>query len=501
MIINVGDFCSPDNASLGVIKALEKAKSGDTVYFEKGTYHFFKELSQHRVYHMTNTDSFVKPDKHFAVLLENKRDLTIDGGDSVFVIHGDMCAFAMVKCDNITLKNFRITYNSPTNFEMRAKTRGYRKVIYSIPKDTKYFVEGRKDITFYEDSPLNGERYYAYKNNSNCYCNVIHRGKDVYRTIASPLKTALRVKPLSDGIVECTYLIPPKIRVGDTVAISRNYCRDSCGIFFWECSNIVSENLTVNYMHGFGWLSQMCENLTFKGITFTPDRERGYLVSSFADLIHVCGCKGYVDIEDCFFEHPHDDGINIHGAFLRLEKLIDGHTAVFKFVHKQQGGYSAFFKGNKIKFYSRNNLSEIGDVYTVKNAVDDIDNKLVTVEFEEELPQMRTKAAVCENLTYNPRVTVKNCVFSAIPTRGILCTTTEKSEICGNKFENLKMPDIYISCDCRDWYESGPCKDMKIYNNEFSQKNPVKFEPICVGKPVSNVHENVEIFDNKIKEN
>jgi hypothetical protein len=109
---------------------------------------------------------------------------------------------------------------------------------------------------------------------------------------------------------------------------------------------------------------------------------------------------------------------------------------------------------------------------------------------------MTNKMVVCENISYNPKVKITNCLFKNIPTRGILCTTTEESDISYNTFEGLKMPDIYISCDCKDWYESGPCKNLKIHNNKFSQKNPVKFEPICVGTPVANVHENVKIYEN-----
>lgn len=105
----------------------------------------------------------------------------------------------------------------------------------------------------------------------------------------------------------------PKFKVGDVVAMSRNKLRDNCGLFFESCSDIFCERITVNYMHGFGWLSQMCENLSFDKLTFKP--ASGYRVSSFADLIHVCGCKGYVKITDSHFEHPHDDAINVHGAF------------------------------------------------------------------------------------------------------------------------------------------------------------------------------------------
>lgn len=135
--------------------------------------------------------------------------------------------------------------------------------------------------------------------------------------------------------------------MGDVVTMSRNKLRDNSGLFFDECSNVDCENITVNYMHGFGWLSQMCENLNFKNITFTP--AKGYTVSSFADLIHICGCKGYVNIIDSYFEHPHDDAINVHGAFFRLKKIIDTNTAELEFVHHQQGGYKAFFPENEVK--------------------------------------------------------------------------------------------------------------------------------------------------------
>jgi len=40
------------------------------------------------------------------------------------------------------------------------------------------------------------------------------------------------------------------------------------------------------------------------------------------------------------------------------------------------------------------------------------------------------------------------------------------------------MPDIYISCDCNHWYESGPCRNLEIFNNIFSKKDSVKIEPI-----------------------
>lgn len=117
----------------------------------------------------------------------------------------------------------------------------------------------------------------------------------------------------------------------------------------------------------------MCENLSFDKLTFKP--ASGYRVSSFADLIHVCGCKGYVKITDSHFEHPHDDAINVHGAFLRFRKACDERTAELEFVHHQQGGYKAFYSGDKVKIYSRTDLSELDGVYTVDSTDDNIDKR------------------------------------------------------------------------------------------------------------------------------
>ncbi|MFR5875096.1 MAG: hypothetical protein ACLUFN_01255 [Eubacterium sp.] len=480
------------------ISDFRDVENGDTISLKKDEYHFYKDYSECRTCHMTNTDSFVVPEKYFAILLEDKENITIDGNGSEFVIHGDMCALSLIRCKNITLKNFIIRYNSPTNYEMTVMEKSDKKIKYSIPENSSFFVENN-NIIFYEQSPFTNKNYYEYKNNEECHCNVIHNGDSVYRTDISPVKTAVKIEKIGNNEVICTYDSVPQLEVGTTITMSHNFCRDNCGLFFWECSNIISENITVNYMHGFGWLSQMCENLTFDKIKFEP--AQGYHVSSFADLIHVCGCKGYVKINDCFFSHPHDDGINIHGAFLRLKNIVDDNTAVFEFVHHQQGGYRAFFKGDKIKFYSRKDLSEVDGLYTVKNAVDDIDNKTVTVTFKEKLPQMQKKLFVCENVTYNPEVTISNCTFRAIPTRGILCTTNKPSNIYGNKFISVLMPDIYISCDCRDWYESGPCKNMKIHNNVFSKENSVLLEPLCLEAPAANVHENINIYNNIISAN
>lgn len=293
-----------------------------------------------------------------------------------------------------------------------------------------------------------------------------------------------------------------------------NNCRETAGAFFSESSDLAVAQVTVNYLHGFGWLTQMCRDVSFTGVHFHPDPQ--HHVSSFADCIHVCGCKGKVTVKDCSFTQAHDDAINIHGAFLRFVRRVDDHTAVFQFVHRQQGGYRAFFHGDTVRFYYRSSLQPCGEENTVAAAEDDIDAKTCTLTFDRPLPEdigakfRGQQNVVIENASYCPNVEISGCSIHGIPTRGILCTSGGHVDIHHNTFEHVFMANVFVSNDANDWYESGPVRDMQIHHNVFHlptlrQKRfwptlaAVLVEPITLGgKITAPVHSGIRIFENEI---
>lgn len=515
MRIFVDNYGDSKNFAVALTEAVRELNDGDALVFSNKEYHFYKDFCQSRIIHMTNTDSFKNPTKYFAILLEKLNNITVEGNGATFIIHGDICSLALLNCKNILLENFRIKYASPNNVELKVISNKGRKVIFEIPKSTLWYCKGRK-IHFFEQSPFTKKNYWCFTNDSNSYCGVCHSGFDVYRTmhIVGPFSWIKSVKRLSENTVEINYFKKRNFKVGDILTFSQNKNRNTCGVFVNESSNISAQNIEVNYLSGFGWLSQMCENVSFDTVSFKADEE--HIVSAFADLIHVCGCKGDVKINNCDFANPHDDAINIHGSFLRFKEKISSNTAVFEFVHKQQGGHRAFYEGDKVKFYFRNNLQELGDVYIVKSAVDDIDNKTVMVQFDKNLPDeieakyLKQRNVVAENITYCPNVEIQNCTFNAIPTRGILCTTSGKVKIHDNVFTNVAMANIFISNDAADWYESGPVRDVEIYSNKFYLSASKQFEhanspailvePITLGRVITKpIHKNIEIHSNYFK--
>ncbi len=512
MDIIADNFGASNNFAIPFIEAVKSANSGDNIVFENKEYHFYKDYCSSKVIHMTNTDSFKNPKKYFAMLMENVSDLTIDGNGATFVIHGDICSLAILNCKNIKLKNFTIKYASPNNVELKVIENNGRTVLYEIPESTLWYTKGR-NVYFFEQSPFTKKNYWEFKNDSNSHNSVCHDDKDVFRTLhpVSAFSAVRSVKRKSQTELEIKYFYKRKFKVGSVYTFSENKNRNTCGVFVNESENISAENITVNYLAGFGWLSQMCNNVSFESVKFEPCEN--HHVSAFADLIHVCGCKGDIKINNCSFCHPHDDAINIHGAFLRFKEKVNSNTAVFEFVHRQQGGYRAFYEGDKVAFYYRNNLEKFDGEYVVKKAVDDIEGKTVTLEFETPLPGnieakfLAQNNVVAENISYCPNVEISNCEFFAIPTRGILCTTSGKVRIHNNSFTHISMADIFISNDAADWYESGPVRDVEIYSNKFVLQKSKQYEqpdcPAILVKPITlsrrvtiPVHKNISIYDN-----
>lgn len=514
MKIFAKDYGKENNFSNPFIHAVSNMKNGDTLIFENKEYHFFKELSKSKVIHMTNTDSFKNPKKYFAMLIENLADITIDGNGAVFVIHGDICSLGILNCANVKLKNFTIRYYAPSNIEMHVKSINKNTVIYTIPKTTQWKVcKNQKSVEFYESSPLSDEKYWSVMNDGNSWNGVVHIGGNVFRipNLSGPFGRVKSVNKISGSELEITYRKRTELIKDAVYTLSQNKNRNTCGVFVSESSNVSAENIEINYLQGFGWLSQMCQNISFRDCSFKPDCE--HTVSSFADLIHICSCKGKVDIDGCFFSHPHDDAINIHGAFLRFKKVLDKNSAVFEFVHSQQGGYRAFHTGDKVRLYYRSSLAELGGVFTVKKAVDNIDKKTVALTFCEALPKeiksryLFQSNIIAENISYCPNVNISNCIFESIPTRGILCTTSGRVRIFGNSFSKILMPHIFISNDANDWYESGPVRDMEIFSNRFDKDFDKRYEksdcaviliePVTLGGKIkSAVHKNIKIHSN-----
>lgn len=524
-IIRSLDKCEHDDITLKLQQILADCRFSDEdkiIRFEKGTYHFYCDFADERKIYASNTDTALSPDIRSAINIEGIRNLTIDGQGSKFIMHGRMIAVRCFESENINLRNFGWDFPVAGTFEMHIRSVGKYYADYYIPKNLQWKID-KGNIRWFEKSVFTGKEYWHVYGHSHSHCVVAFDRKNGnvsrYPISQSPLAYRLRLKRTGENTLRVYYLKPvDKLLYNEYLSfeLCPNFKRLCTGGFLNESKDISLENINIRYMHGFAFLTQMCENVSFRNCNFTPDENSDRVCTSYADHLHFSGVKGKVHIESCNFANAHDDPINIHGTFTRVKKAIDNKTLILEYVHNQQQVFQQYHKGDKVIFCKRENLEAFGDEreFTVESVVnplcDGLDRQEMKVTFTEELPDvlLKQKAYAVENVTYTPEVYIGSCKFYSIPTRGILCTTRKKVLIENNIFDGLTMASIYLSNDCNNWYESGAIKDMTIRGNTFyvkktphkGIKSAVYIDPI-VTKPETvskGVHSSIVIENNTI---
>ena len=110
---------------------------------EKGTYYIDSNKCKKYMLYITNTagdEEFSKEEtphlQAAAVYLENIKDLTFDGGGSIFVIDGKVTNMAISYCKNVTVKNLEIQHVHPDMHELKVTGKGLFFADFEIDRDS-----------------------------------------------------------------------------------------------------------------------------------------------------------------------------------------------------------------------------------------------------------------------------------------------------------------------------------------------------------------------------
>ena len=167
-----------------------------------------------------------------------------------------------------------------------------------------------------------------------------------------------------------------------------------------------------------------------------------------ADATHFLGCKGLVHLENCRLEHMLDDGINVHGAYVKIEEYVGDHTFLCEISHRQQRGLTFAEPGDQVMITSRETVLPI-----FESTVSDVDilneqRLLITLT---KLPKVMPEGPLSlENLTWYPDVVMRNNVIRDHRARSALITTKGKVVIENNYFSS-QMHGILIEGDNNSW--------------------------------------------------
>ena len=461
-IIKVSNFGvksnSFENAAGGIRKAIDACKENGNVVLELpgGRIDVWPEGALGRELYISNgteSDTLSKV-KRIAFAFENCRNITLDGNNTLVVLHDKMVSFAIINSVNVKIKNIKFDYERPTISEFTIKSVTDTVVETEIHPDSKYRID-RGRISFY------GESWTTRSYHTILFDPV---KQAMHYSTFTPFLAAKAVETTPFQVRFKGDFANSNFHVGDVLTVRDPY-RDNCGGFISLSRDVELENVKMNFMHGLGIVSQFSENISLVKVVVAPRENSGRVISSFADCFHFSGCRGLIRIDSCLTVGSHDDAINVHGTHLQITAINETKKIRVRFMHHQTYGFAAFFAGDSIAFVNPQTLQHLAGAKLLTAKL--ISKWEMELEVEGALSPVVKEGQCIENLTWTPEVMIQNSRFERTNTRGLLITTPRKVLIEHNVFYHTGMYPVLIADDASSWFESGAVRDVTIRNNIF----------------------------------
>jgi len=502
-VVNVADhdILPGKNVTLKVNRLIAslKGRSEITLLFPKGQYDFYPENAVEAYRAVTNHDNSLK---RMAMPLFGFDGFTLDGGGSTFMFHGRICPIIVDGCKRTTLKNFSIDWDTPFHHELTVVERDPDSnsfVVQVYPRKFGFEIKAGQllfghydwqdpigqNITFDSttNAPIWNTKEYSLRVRPNTVVTSV--GENRVR-----LQNATKTPPPVRAVM-ATYGQAPTNRLAQAIHIANS-------------NDTVIDNVTVYAAGGMALIAERSENIRLNGFVVTSTEDR--FMATRADATHFLGCKGLIHLENCRLEHMLDDGINVHGAYIKVVENRGDNTFLCEISHRQQWGLTFAEAGDRVMITSRETVLPLFET-TVKDVEVLNERRLLirVAELPEKLPEGPLSM---ENLTWYPDVVMRKNIIRDNRARSALITTKGKVLIEDNYFSS-QMHGILIEGDNNSWYESGGVEDVTITNNIFENigygddtRYPLYASPLL--RPEQRLgdrkyHRNIRFTNNRIK--
>lgn len=443
------------NYAADIVRLTEEAGDGAEIVFERGTYLFAGENTVRRRYVISNT---VDTDgQSVSIVLENRRNVTLDFQDSVLLFTGWQMPLVLDGCRGMTVKNASFDWKTPTAAEGIVTDADHAHVVLHINNEVFPHTVRDGELFFTE----------AFREALPAWA-AMEYDKDTLRVRKGAGDTfpETYVKEIDENTVEMNafFAVPPE--KGNYLAL-RFGERNHAGVFCQESSDIRFENIRVYNSCGIAFVCQFCENVTMNGVSVVPNEARGRFVSSaHDDAMQFSNCKGQILIENCRFRGMFDDSVNIHGTSTVITH-VSGRTVKGEFRERDSAGFARYARpGDRISFMDRRTMDSFASAEV--EAFRLTDRTRFEITFRTDLPGSVQADAAMENLTNTPDVRIESCSVGSARARGILISTPGKVVIADNVFDTSGSA-ILCSGDANGWFESGACTDVTITGNVFTE--------------------------------
>lgn len=448
-MINYSDWNLTDDHSYNVYCALEYCRkhNEDGIYFPKAHYDFYGDTAAEKLLFVANHG--ISNLCRIGLLLDGMRNFTIDGGNSEFVFHGAVMPIAILNCENITVKNYSVDYESLLSIEVRVVNVGDSFADLMPKPEQKWCI---KDRTLISDDGYGTTAECRYMTIKGVY------GENKYTSIC---KDVFGITESFEDLNNGTFRIYANADFKENMCIILQTCaRPSTGIFIENSKNISISDYEINRSYGMGLLAQKSKDITVDNMTVRA--KCGRELSLSGDGVHFVNCRGVVKVTNSSFEEQFDDALNIHGIFTKITDKGEDYI-IIRYMHPDTAGTNLYDASSVFQTLDPETLIPNGK-YTVKKA-EVINARCTKLYLNESTEDIRIND-VTEDLTESCDLIFENNRVLNNRARGMLIAAKGKVEIKNNYF-NTTGAAIMFESDGKKWYESGGTRDVTISDNVF----------------------------------
>lgn len=429
------------------------------IVFPKGVYRFFPEQAEKKEYYISNHDQ--ENPKTVGMVLEEFRNLTIDGNDSLFLFHGRMLPVSVVGCRNIILKNFSIDFDDPKIAQVTLVDK--KEGLFRVSDETDYRIENGRFVFFGDGWRVVPRSFMVFHPQTG---RVLPQTGDSY----APSLVSVPAEAACDGLIRMRWAAA-RYPEG-TVLTLRDGQRPTPGIFVHLSRDAVLQNISVHFAEGMGLLAQMTENIRLDGFRVCLAEKSSRYFTTQADATHFSGCKGVVISENGLYENMMDDAINVHGTYLKVERREGDRTVIASYRHPQTYGFEWGFPGESVAFVNPLTMETVGDIGMIEH-IEAIGTSSVAgsrefrITFTAPLDRRVQRNTALENREWTSEVIFRNNTIRNNRARGALFNTPKSVLVENNFFDHTSGTAVLLCGDANGWFESGACRDVVIRNNRF----------------------------------
>lgn len=475
-VLNLKDFNieGVKDATTIVVEALEKCKEEgiSTLVFPKGTYHFYPTFAPEFFCEIVNNDNGLK---RTAFPIIGFNDFVVDGNGSDFIFHGKMIPFIIEESSNVKITNLTIDWEVPFTLEGLVVANDVAKQTFDIEVKTPYIVENNRLYLSLEreDSPYEqkfGKRFATYEHYN------LEIGENIFwdpKTMAPIYNTALydmhergvKAEELKKGLIRISTKIKKTPPLGSIMVAKGDYLQNRTSPAFrvFKTKNLEVKNVNVYHAGSMGFIAERSENITLDSFNVVLRKGSGRMITATADATHFCNVKGEIIIKNCTFENMLDDSVNIHGTYVRVNKIIDEYTLAVETYHPHQNGFLFGEEGDMVQIIEQDNFQPTTEPMILKK-VKRINEKISYITFDKPITNKVALYDGVENISWNASAIIENNIVRNNRARSFIIKTPRKVVVRNNHLSS-QMAVFRLTGGLGLWNESGPNVDLLIENN------------------------------------